>query len=713
MNVGFPIPTRLESVPAEHRFDLRAYINFAWRHWKFIGAITALALLLGVVYTVHATRLYTATTEVLIERDKAPGDSTSDSRIYDDIAVIENQLAILRSDSLLRRVVVKERLAAPSANGAGGEDPKTAEASAIQDAINRLRSALTAKRSGEGYVLTISVTWTDSVKAGELANAVADAFVVDQLDARLEAAKRASGWLSDRIAELRQQLRNSEDAVADFRTTHGLVRTGSNVALNDQQLSDLNGKLVAARADAAEKKTRVDFLADVVAGKRSLDSLPASFQSAVQSGVMGTLRQRLADVSQREADLLARYNSRHPSVVNVEAEKHDIERSIAAETQRMIEAVNSEYVLAKARASAMEQAMREATGQGGLDTNDAVRLRELERTVAVNKSLFEDFLQKAKVSEEQSTFRPHEVRVITPAQPGQQSFPKIRVVLMAALVIGLGLGIGGALAMDRLNIGFTTERQIEESLELPVLASVARIVKSKLQKEGVTFPVPFYQIHYPLSAFSEAIRTLRSGIHMSDVDRPPKVIHVTSSSPGEGKSTIAISLAISAASAGMEVALVDADLRHPSTSRLFNLEQQKGLVDLLTGAASKSETMFRKDRFVIIPAGARSLNPPDVLGSERMRGLVTELKDSFDYVVIDTPPVGPVVDAVILAGLADKTIFVVQWAATSRELVQSCIRKLSAQRRVGGIVINNVLNDRAKKYGSSHYGREYAKYYSE
>ena len=191
---------------------------------------------------------------------------------------------------------------------------------------------------------------------------------LDQLDARFDAAKRASGWLSDRLVELRQQLRSSEDAVADFRTAHGLTRTGLNVALNDQQLADLNGKLLAARTDAAEKKTRVDFLADVAAGKKSLDSLPASFQSAVQSGVMGTLRQKLADASQREADLLARYNSRHPAVVNVEAEKQDIQRSIAAETQRMVEAVKNEYALAKAREQATEQAMREATGQGGLDS---------------------------------------------------------------------------------------------------------------------------------------------------------------------------------------------------------------------------------------------------------------------------------------------------------------------------------------------------------
>jgi capsular exopolysaccharide synthesis family protein len=401
--------------------------------------------------------------------------------------------------------------------------------------------------------------------------------------------------------------------------------------------------------------------------------------------------------------------------VTVEAEKRDLERSIAAETQRMIETVKNEYTLAKSREAAAEQAMREATGQGGLDSEDATRLRELERTVAVNKNLFDDFLQKAKVTDEKSTFRPRDVRVIAPAQPGSQSYPNKKRTLLLALFVGLGLGVGGALALELLNVGFTSARQIEQLLEIPVLASVGKMDQSKLEKDGSTFPLPFYQIHYPLSAFSESFRTLRSGILMSDVDAPPKVIHITSSCPSEGKSTIAVSLAISAVSAGLKVALVDADLRHPSTSRFFKIEQKKGLVDLLTGAATLNEVVtFKSDKVAVIPAGAKSVNPPDLLGSERMKAFIEQLRQNFDYVVIDTPPVGPVIDAVLVAGLADKTLFVVRWASTARDEVQGSIQKLSVQKRVAGIVLNVVVQGRAKKYGSyGYYGREYAKYYSE
>src|SRR5262249_13073434 len=155
-------------------------------------------------------------------------------------------------------------------------------------------------------------------------------------------------------------------------------------------------------------------------------------------------------------------------------------------------------------------------------------------------------------------------------------------VLMTALLVGIALGAGGAFLIEMLNLGFTTPRQVEDLLGVPVLASVQRIEGSKLKKRGAVLPVPLYQVENPLSPFSEAMRTLRSGIHMLDVDQPPKVIHVTSSRPGEGKTTIAVSLAISAALSGLKVVLVDADTRHPSASRFFKLEQEKGLVDLLT-----------------------------------------------------------------------------------------------------------------------------------
>ena len=334
----------------------------------------------------------------------------------------------------------------------------------------------------------------------------------------------------------------------------------------------------------------------------------------------------------------------------------------------------------------------------------------------MNKSLFEDVLQKAKITDEQSTFRPREARVIMPARDGGQISPNTRKTLLMALFIGLGLGVGGAFAMEKLNAGFTTPRQVEDALGVPVLASVPRMDGSKLvSNDGTVIPLAYYHVHHPLSSFSEAIRTLRSGILMSDVDQPPKVIHVTSSRPDEGKTTLAMSLAVSAAFSGLKVVLVDADLRHPSITRFFKLEREKGLVDLLVGVATPQAVMrLQKDlKLMVIAAGSKSLNPTDLLGSERMKALLSDLRETFDYVVLDTPPVGPVADAVIVANLTDRTVFVVQWASTPRESVETSIQQVSSHKRVAGVVLNCVNQDRARKYGGEfYYGKRYEKYYS-
>ncbi|HET8720543.1 MAG TPA: GumC family protein, partial [Nitrospira sp.] len=396
MNVGFKSPVTLEAPQEERGFDPRVYLNFLWRNWVFISSVAALALLVGIVYLIRATPAYTATAQILLDPQREKMSGVGGDLInpqYFDYAMLESQLSIINSDPLLRRVVIKEHLAdAPHAEGSQTKDEKAAEAERIQGAINRVRGALRAKRVGQSNAFDISITWSDPNHAAQLANAVAEAYIVDQLDARYESAKRTSAWLSDRLVELRKQLRESEEAVAQFRKDNDLIRSSPNVTLNEQQLSDLNSKLVAARTDVAEKKSRVDYIDDVLAGKKTLASLPDSFQSQAGGGnnIMVALRSKLADVSQRLADLLARYSSRHPAVINLEAEKRDIERSIAAETQRMAQTAKSEYALALARENALEQAVREATGQGGLDSDAAIRLRELERTAAVNKTLFEE-----------------------------------------------------------------------------------------------------------------------------------------------------------------------------------------------------------------------------------------------------------------------------------------------------------------------------------
>jgi capsular exopolysaccharide synthesis family protein len=730
----------------EHGLDLREAIGFLWRQWIFITSIIAAVLFVAAVYLYSETPRYTATGLVLLEmqQERAGKQDAILSELRLDPEMIESELAIIKSTVFVQRVV--EKLGLVSDPEFGSHAPQTAQApqapslfariraffrgnaaastppasesevvaSPVASSVQALRGAITAARAGQGFVIGISVTSTNPARAARLANAVADAFVVEKLDARFDAAKRASAWLSDRLGDLREQLRQSEEAVAQFRADHKLLQTGGNLTLNQQQLADLNGKLVDARAEVAQKKARVDLLRNILekgANIQSLPDLPASQQ-------LSTLRLQEATLSHKVAEFAARYNDSHPFVVNARLELRDVQSQIFAELKRMGANVENEYALAKAKEDALEQTFREATGQLGVDDKTAITLRELERTAAVNKSLFEDFLQRAKITQEQSTFEARDSRVITPAlPPGAPSSPKKVQFMSLALLMGLFLGIGSAVAKDKLNGGFATPRQIEDMLQVPLLTSVNTMNSRDLIVKGKLIPLPLYPSVMPLSRFSESIRTLRSGIQMTDVDHPPKIIQVTSTIPHEGKTTVALSLAVSAAFSGLKVLFIDADLRHTSATSFFGLLKTRGLVDALLGKLPPNEAIaFSKDaKLWVLPAGSKTNNPADLLNSNRMKTLIGQCEETFDYIVIDSPPIGPVIDPVAISQLADSIVYVVRWASTARELIQSSIKRLP-EDKVAGVVFNLLNEKAAQKYGKYAYqyyygSRSYKKYY--
>ena len=205
---------------------------------------------------------------------------------------------------------------------------------------------------------------------------------------------------------------------------------------------------------------------------------------------------------------------------------------------------------------------------------------------------------------------------------------------------------------------------------------------------------------------------------MADVDNQPKLIQLTSTVPNEGKTTIALSLAISAATSGLKVLLIDADLRHSSASRFFGMLKEAGLVDTLLGGDPRKFIKFSKDAKIwVLAAGSKTQNPTDLLGSERMDSFLHNCKESFDLVVIDTPPVGPVMDPIIVSHLVDKVVYVIRWASTARELVERSIKRFQGPKKVAGVVFNRVDEKLAQKYGKHAYeyyysGRDYKKYYS-
>jgi succinoglycan biosynthesis transport protein ExoP len=736
-----PVPQE-SGETGQAKLDLREVLHFIWRQWTFIAAVVALFLLLGAVQLARQVAVYTAITQILLDprKERAAGSDAILSDISLDLPMVESQLAILRSPSLLRRVVDKERLTLDPEFGNAGAPatpgwslmgsigsllgasnppdipvvPATVIPADVMASTMALAGSMTAFRAGQGYVLSITVTSVDPGRAARLANAIADAYAVDKLDARYEAARRASSWLGDRLEELRGQLRQSEEAVARYRAEKGILQSNSSLTLNQQQLADLNNRLIAARGETAEKKSRYDII-------RGANGRVQNLPDIMNNGSIAGLRAQFNSVSQREADLMARYSDRHPLVVNVRAEKADIERSINVELQRLAESVKNDYELARAREEAIAKAIKDGAGKTEMDNETAINLRDLERTAAVNKSMFEDFLQRSRITKEQATFEPNDVRVIAPAlPPGGPSAPVKSRVLGMFLLIGLVAGFGGAVAIEALNAGYTTPKQVEDELQAPLLTSVSYMPTQELIFQGRVFPLALYPVVKPLSRMSEAIRTLRSGIQMTDVDNPPKIIQFCSTMPSEGKTTIAMATAASAAKSGLKVLLIDADLRHPSSSRLTGRDKDPGLVDYLIGVNELNEIvkMFPEGQFWVLPAGGKTQNPPDLLGSDKFKNLLGAVRKSFDLIIVDTPPIGPVIDASVVAQFVDKVVFVIKWAATARELVQRSIQQLAGHKKIAGVVFNSVNESRAQKYGKYAYGfyygnRYYKKYYSE
>jgi succinoglycan biosynthesis transport protein ExoP len=593
----------------------------------------------------------------------------------------------------------------PPADGASPEVIKT---------VQKLSDSLEVSRDGRTYVLDISVTSENPEKAARLANAAADAYIVDQLEARYDAAKRASIWLSDRLQVLRGELKKSEETVETFRSQNNLVATTTGT-INEQQLSELNAKLVSVRAEAAEHLAKWQQAEKLVDSGGQLDSIP----DVIKSLVIADLRKQEAEVSGREADLVAKYGDRHPLIVNIRAERADIERQIDAEVRRIIANLKNDHEVTHSRELSLEKSLRDLTGETGLDNETAIRLRELERVAEADRTLYEQFLSRAKIAEAEKTFQAKNARIISEATtPESPSFPKKELILALAVVMGLGLGTGGAFLLELLNSGFTSPKQIEEQLNLPVLASIALLKEEDRQINGQSLPVPQLCLAKPLSAFSESIRTLRTGIKLSDIDHPAQIVMVTSAMPGEGKTTIATSLALSAASSGISTLLIDSDLRKPALSKSFGLVKIPGLVEFLAGTTPLQE-IIRKDKssglFIVGVGTTTAQSPPDLLGSHKMQELIAALREVYDFIIFDTPPLGPVIDSAVIAGLVDKVVLVIRWGETPREMVMNCLQKIGSERKTAGVALNMIDESQASRYGRySYYGqRYYGKYYTQ
>ena len=712
-------PRPLETLPfddavAEPNSSVRRLHAFLVRRWLTIGFTVVLVLFATAAVLRTLTPRYTAHAEVLLDpqRERPLGPDTVLHVLSLDNADIESAIALIRGGALLRRVVAVADLghdpeftsAQSGAEHQGWASAFTRRPKPLEpadEAAATLWRMLKVERIGKSFALGINVTSVDPDKAARLTNATAEAFVTDQRDARLEASRLAATFFADRLGPLGDRLRRSESALEQFRRDHNLMARTASVdagasTINEQQLAELNSRLVNAQAETAHAWARYSQAQAVERKGGALESIP----DVLRSNLIVQLRQQQAEVVRKEADLAARYSDGYPLLVNVRAERRELERAIAREIARVLATLKGEFDVAKSQEDSLRASVAVTTGAAGLDSDLGPRLRELERQTTADQTLFETYLAKAREAEQQASFDTHDVRIISPAgRPSVPAYPQRWLAAACMSVFGLGLGIGIGLLLDALSPGFSSPRQAEAALGVAVIAAVPWLNRRDRVVEGRPTDPSRYLANRPHSPYAESIHCLRAGVRTSSGE-PARVVLFTSAGPGEGKTAMALSFAVSAARAGQRVLLLDADLRSPALSRSFDFEHRLGLVDMLIGLVGADETTVALGGgLAIMPSGRRTAVAPDLFASGRMALYVQHVRGAYDLVVVDAAPCGIVVDARVLAELADRIVFVVGWRRTACEVVARNLQVLGHADKLAGIVLNKV-DERRMPYGA-------------
>lgn len=765
MNQGnFPLNTKLPASSDADRFiDLEQLIAAARRQLKLVAIFAALGLALGVAYLLFTPPVYTAYTRILLDDSLtkfAEDKESTPVRVQADSMVL-SQVEILKSQRLARAVVEAKALheneaflnpprspyARLKASVKGLADifsskpAGSADAAKVGKAVAFLQGGLSAERVGRSFVIEVSFRSNDPKLAGEVTRAYADAYLSDQLDANFDATQRATVWLQGRLDELR---RNSQAAALDvekYRAENGLTASRGEL-MSDQQLADLNSQLILAQADTANAFARYGQFKSIVDSGPENAVRNATIPVEKGSGGNNTaaineMRSRYLGITKREQDISARFGPEHAQAVALRREQGEMTKQIFGELQGITESYRNAYEVAKAREASLRVNLGDLVGQSSQSGQSQVRLRELEQRSAALATLYQAFLARYEEASQQRSFPIAEARVISQADnPVSASSPRKSMVLGLSLVLGMLAGAGvGALQEFRERF-FRTADDVRAALNINFLGYLPKVSArltgaakpvdgengktAQPAPESVTPRILRVAINAPSSSFAETLRNVKLACDVVLQRKPSKVIGFVSVLPHEGKTTAAANFAGLLAANGSRTLLIDGDLRNPGLSRGLSLSPEKGLVEAIVGDQRWQDTFVvdRKTKLAIIPTAVRGRlsHTSELISGPGMRDLLEDAQKSFDYIVVDLPPLGAVVDAKAFAPLADGFVLVAEWGVTPRALVRSTLQaEPQVAAKTLGIILNKTDMKNLARYGSfggaEQYLDRYASYY--
>jgi len=589
--------------------------------------------------------------------------------------------------------------------GNRGDDSDPGRRAAIGTVSGHLNVALL----GRTFVIVVTVESTDGTMSARIANAIAEVYLADQVDNKNEANRRATEWLEERLAELRRNLQVAEEAVATYRRDKGLAGSPEGV-VSTQTLSDLNGKYIAAKTRRIEKEGRLVALSKASLNPNEL----ANITEVASNATLNALRTQELELTRRIADYQTQFGPNHPKVMQAQAELASVRSRFLAQTQSITLAIRAELDAAKSEEEELKTQTERASVLSGATSQYEAELKQLEREAQSNRALYESFLNRFKELREQQDIQRADARILAYAWPSSTpSSPQYKSSLFAAFIIACLLGTAGAIAAEKLDRVFRSASQVEKATGVAVLGMVPLVKGAAGLRANIVSQV----LDRTTSSAAEAMRAVFTAISLSNLDRPARVIAITSSTPSEGKTTFASALGglLTKMNTSRRVLLVDLDLRQAKLAQALGLKDRGGTIDeYLMGTKTLDECIRRHDISGVdyICARPDTPNAPEILESHAMKAALATFADRYDLVLLDSPPVMAVSDARIISQLADYTIFIVHWARTPRDVVTSAMSALLAVTDRVGIVINKVNLAKHALYEYGDYGDYYSRYNS-
>lgn len=581
-----------------------------------------------------------------------------------------------------------------------------------QAAIENFVKQLTVMPKGDSRVIVISFDSIDPDKAARVANAFADAYIMDQLDQKYEATRRANQWLAGKLDELRKKVAISEGAVEAYRRQAGLIQGQQGNLLVSQQVSELNAQLITARSERAAAEARLGQVRELIRSSGGADAA----REAVDSPIIVQLIAQETESKRKVAELQQEYGERHPRLINAKAELRDVQSKLAFEVSKVVKTLENEAAVARARESAMQRSLQQLESRVSQANTAGVQLRALERQADADKSLLEQFLNRSEQLNAQTDFGVQQAnaRIISRADiPLYPSAPQKMLLMVLTLVASSVLAVLCVLLIEMLHRGYRSGEQIEEATGVRALGLIPLLKGGGRKGRHPELML----VKHPSSLFGESVRSLYTSILISQNQAPPKTILVTSSFPKEGKTTLSACLARMCAMSGKRTVIVEADLRKPQVHKRLTVPQGPGLIEYFLGETDLSQVFYRDEvsGAYVIPSGKTTIDATKLLDSPEMGQLLSGLSAQFDLVILDTPPIMAVADARVLAPQVDGVVFAVRWARTDREVVKLAIKKLKdAGARLAGVVLTQVDVEQHAQYGygdSGYYHKGIKSYY--